>query len=346
MKTIKKVKSYRLTCIIWLIMTMFLPLKAEKLTMNLLDVSLSDALLKIECNQESFHLYFDYNELKKYHVTIRIRELAPKDAVRAVCKDFPVSVAIKGKNIFVLEKVEKVSVSYPKGTVRLEDVKMNTWPHIRVEKAGSLSSLLTQEQQDTITMLTLSGKLNSADIRTLRHMTGFKEEGYSTGRLEWLDIREAKIVTDKEPYLVIEEAENLIRLRTRVTEYRSNKLFEASYSKWSLENDFQNISRHYDTTNPRPNFPSTKFSYILLGGKGESPQWDDVKKRKLTHFKGHVLEQKDGHIRYSAFTCKNSFCYDMFLGCPTLVFLHFSQFKNDKVYVIPDRTVFSKTVLK
>ena len=83
-----------------------------------------------------------------------------------------------------------------------------------------------------------------------------------------------------------------------------------------------------------------------MGGKGENPQWEDVKKRKLTHFKGHVLEQKDGHIRYSAFTCKNSFCYDMFLGCPTLVFLHLSQYKNNKVYVNPDRTVFSKAILK
>ena len=337
----------RIYCTLLLCMAFPFFAGAETLTMNLLDVSLSNALLEIECNQESCHLYFDYNELKKYHVTIRIRELAPKDAVRAVCKDLPVSVSIKGKNIFVMEETESTSTSSPKGTMQLKKVlNVNTWPHVRVEKAGTLSSILTQEQQDTITMLTLSGRLNSADIRTLRHMAGFEEEGYSTGKLEWLDIREAKIVADKEPYLVIEEAENFIRLKTRVTEYRQNRLLETPYSQWSLENDFQNSHSHYERTHPRQDFPSTKFSYILLGGKGENPQWEDVKKRKLTHFKGHVLEQKDGHIRYSAFTCKNSFCYDMFLGCPTLVFLHLSQYKNNKVYVNPDRTVFSKAILK
>ncbi|MGN0234041.1 MAG: hypothetical protein ACI4B5_06445, partial [Bacteroidaceae bacterium] len=51
------------------------------------------------------------------------------------------------------------------------------------KKAGMLGTLLTQAQQDTCTALAIKGKLNSADIRVLRQMAGYKEDGCSTGQL-------------------------------------------------------------------------------------------------------------------------------------------------------------------
>ena len=46
-----------------------------------------------------------------------------------------------------------------------------------VKQAGTLGTLLTQVQQDTCTALAIKGKLNSDDIRILRRMAGYKEDG-------------------------------------------------------------------------------------------------------------------------------------------------------------------------
>ena len=82
---------------------------------------------------------------------------------------------------------------------------------VEVKKPGTLGSLLTQEQQDTCTTLILQGKLNSSDIRLLRCMGGYTEDGKGTGRLERIDMQNVVFVTDKEPYMTLEAAkENLV----------------------------------------------------------------------------------------------------------------------------------------
>ena len=75
-----------------------------------------------------------------------------------------------------------------------------------VNTPGTLSSLLTDAQKDTCRSLVVSGKLNSADIRTLRQMAGYGAEGGKTGRLETLDLKDARFVTDKEPFMVLDAA--------------------------------------------------------------------------------------------------------------------------------------------
>lgn len=78
---------------------------------------------------------------------------------------------------------------------------------VEVKKAGMLAEVLTQEQKDTCSHLVVSGKLNSADIRVLRQMAGYaEEEGQGVGRLRVLDLREARMVTDKTPFLVLDAA--------------------------------------------------------------------------------------------------------------------------------------------
>lgn len=60
---------------------------------------------------------------------------------------------------------------------------------IVVEKAGTLSSLLSQESMDTITNLALQGEINADDVQVLRYMAGRDERGEtSDGQLSVLDM--------------------------------------------------------------------------------------------------------------------------------------------------------------
>ena len=81
-----------------------------------------------------------------------------------------------------------------------EPVKVN------VTKPGTLSTLLTQAQQDTCQYLIVSGKLNSADIKVLRKMAGASGHG----SLHTLNLNDATIASSEEPYLTIRNAEEKI----------------------------------------------------------------------------------------------------------------------------------------
>ncbi|MDH6354573.1 hypothetical protein M2132_000901 [Dysgonomonas sp. PH5-45] len=67
---------------------------------------------------------------------------------------------------------------------------------LHVETAGTLPSLIAEDDKYKITELTLSGELNGTDIRYIRAMTGRNAQGGSTdGKLAMLDISEANIVS-------------------------------------------------------------------------------------------------------------------------------------------------------
>lgn len=63
-----------------------------------------------------------------------------------------------------------------------------------VEKAGTLSTLLSQESMDTITSLILKGEINGDDVQVLRYMTGRDKDGkVSNGTMSELDMSEVQI---------------------------------------------------------------------------------------------------------------------------------------------------------
>lgn len=65
---------------------------------------------------------------------------------------------------------------------------------IVVEKAGTLSTLLSQESMDTITSLILKGEINGDDVQVLRYMAGRDKDGeVSNGMLSELDMSEVQI---------------------------------------------------------------------------------------------------------------------------------------------------------
>lgn len=80
----------------------------------------------------------------------------------------------------------------------------STVREIKMKKAGTLEELLTDEEKENITKLTIKGPINARDIKLLRKMAGahdeFSIDGWRGGALRKLDLREAKIKTSKIPY--------------------------------------------------------------------------------------------------------------------------------------------------
>ena len=73
---------------------------------------------------------------------------------------------------------------------------------INVETAGTLPSLISEEEKYTIEELTLTGNLNGTDFRLLRDMAGNNYQGEITeGKLKILDLSGARIVEGGDPYI-------------------------------------------------------------------------------------------------------------------------------------------------
>ncbi len=84
-------------------------------------------------------------------------------------------------------------------TCIVTSVGMSSGKMVYVDKAGNLSSLLTDEEKDDLTHLIVMGELNNDDIRVLRYMAGVDEYGGLTvGSLEVLDMGKARIVSGGE----------------------------------------------------------------------------------------------------------------------------------------------------
>lgn len=78
---------------------------------------------------------------------------------------------------------------------------------VKVKKAGTLEQLTKELTLDTCKYISIKGKLNSADIRTLRRLAGYAGDGGKTGRLQLLDLRKAKFATDSEPFMELDAQE-------------------------------------------------------------------------------------------------------------------------------------------
>ena len=165
-----------------------------------------------------------------------------------------------------------------------------------MKTAGSLGELLTEAQQDTCRFLIVTGKLNSADIKVLRRMAG--AEG--RGRLRILNLMNAEIVTGKEPYLTIYNAEGTVTPKVSGTDiYVSNgsttvnRIENANYVLSQEKLDSQTITRNLSV-------------------------WKKIKRQRL-NAKGHrIMRNEDGQYIFTAFTRKGLFCGDMFFRCPNL----------------------------
>ena len=222
---------------------------------------------------------------------------------------------------------------------------------VEVKKPGTLGSLLTQEQQDTCTTLILEGKLNSSDIKVLRHMAGYQEEGCQTGCLRGVDLSRVTFVSDKKPYLVLDTAqEHMMGYANNSTMNNSSiGSYELVYGHSRFDSGG---SRHWPTyelgcpSNGENVAVGITFPNIVSFDFTVQFNWVDrqmMRKYEMRKFKGHKIEWDGTGYQYTARTHKDVYFTDMFYKCPQMrvIILNNKKEISKNVIVHKERILYS-----
>lgn len=101
------------------------------------------------------------------------------------------------KNNSTNSRIGKISIKNSEKLMveTLTIIQNGNIPSIKVENAGTLSNLISDDEKNSLRSLKLSGNLNGSDIRLIRDMTGVAADGSKTkGKLNYLDLTDANIV--------------------------------------------------------------------------------------------------------------------------------------------------------
>ncbi len=219
---------------------------------------------------------------------------------------------------------------------------------VEVKKAGTLGQLLTQAQQDTCSALVLSGELNAEDLRVLRRMAGFQEEGHTTGQLALLDLHDCRMKDSGTPYMVIDAAEEWVTAGLRIIQGREKRFdthtpkklrellwpaecFPCFYLNRSAESTltafeksqachiFQRPGYMLSATGADyPDFHVGKFDFTKDFTKKEKKRM-----KTLGFYKGHTheLRQENGRYMLYVYAREDGFPNAAFYRCPKLIVL-------------------------
>ena len=242
---------------------------------------------------------------------------------------------------------------------------------INVETAGTLPSLISDEEKYTIEELTLTGNLNGTDFRLLRDMAGNNYLGEPTeGRLTVLDLSGASIVAGGEKYLDVDMINNSDLMKgsgpCHLSIETNNTLPNYCFASCKLERlilpdnlttiDFNGLS--YLTKMTYIHLPKSLIS-IVRGRWSINPFVDCVNLQEIdvdplnevyTSIDG-VLFSKDGKTLMSYPASKSCDSYDIPSSVTTLFGEAFYYSKNvlsmsipNGVSGIPDRTFSNSSV--
>ena len=75
--------------------------KAQQLTHDFQNASLSEALIWIDHAQDNYKLNFIFDELEDFTVTTRLENVSVRDAVRQVCGFYPMLLTFDDQDIFI-----------------------------------------------------------------------------------------------------------------------------------------------------------------------------------------------------------------------------------------------------
>lgn len=220
---------------------------------------------------------------------------------------------------------------------------------IKTKKPGTLEQILTTEQKDTCTFLVIEGKINSADIKVLRQMAGYSEDNSNTGKLFAIDLRNAKFVTDKNPFMVLDAKNEKIagtalpsKIRWWNSAYASGPIetklisltatsgsraqyrilgympfFFVNYNKDHAvkirRHIMYNVDRGWGPTEIRESVGDFRFKDGIT-----ETQWKEMKDYELNKFIGHKIIKKDRDFFMEVSLKKGKFTHDTFYKCPNL----------------------------
>jgi hypothetical protein len=156
---------------------------------------------------------------------------------------------------------------------------------VTLQKAGTLHQVLSPEDQQQVTALKISGSLNSADICLIRKMAGaiddFSLNEWQGGSLTRLDLTEATITNDKEPYL-----------KRRATGWWTHSYTTQSGVHKTIRYEF---------------------------GKMTEDEWKDFKRNVGAKQEGYYYTRTDDNCYWIHYQCqKNSIGAYMFSKCSSL----------------------------
>ena len=200
-----------------------------------------------------------------------------------------------------------------------------------------MASTLTQEQRDTCTMLAIEGKLNSADIKVLRQM--------ACRRLALLDPSKARIVTSKEPYMVL-DAQNeymvcaayadqvqkfsngmfsdpVCRIMkygaAYVLNYQSDEKFTVVHSAAIrlMDNNIQPEPGAKYARDTYPQMLASQDEFVFRKGLSDE-DWEKLRHARKTKFARHELRKEGERYRLYCSTKKGVFSGDFFYKCPSI----------------------------
>ena len=75
--------------------------KAQQLSHDFQNVSLSEALIWIDHAQEDYKLNFIFDELEDFTVTTHLENVSVRDAVRQVCGFYPMHLTFDSQDIYI-----------------------------------------------------------------------------------------------------------------------------------------------------------------------------------------------------------------------------------------------------
>lgn len=207
-----------------------------------------------------------------------------------------------------------------------------------VARAGELSSVLFAEQLDTCTSLTIQGKLNSADIKVLRRMAGCGTDG-RMGQLSVLDLREAKFVNDKEPFMSLDAAECMLAGTAIPDRYIENSSSASSALRNGNDRGiflykpkfllgYSRDEAVTERTVPSVEYDRESYAPLMVDKESDGDyrfalgitdaQWREMEEYGVTSFKGHRIVRENGRFIFRSYLVKSTFLADMFYGCTSL----------------------------
>jgi len=210
--------------------------------------------------------------------------------------------------------------------------------YVNVNTPGTLSALLTNAQKDTCRSLVVSGKLNSADIRTLRQMGGYCDEG-GAGRLENLDLRNSGFVNDDTPYQIL-DAEKECVVATFMSTHNTRpesfiRYHEGYMTRGAVYADTETYSPIYIIfgKEEKDTIEFKKENIVDFSSPLTGKDKRRLDSKNMKRFKGHRLSETDGRYHIACSTKKNTFCFDMFYNCPNMkaVALPYKVKINDQI---------------
>ena len=217
---------------------------------------------------------------------------------------------------------------------------------VEVKKAGTLATLVSAEEQQNLTALTVSGRLNSADVKVLRRMAGAADRDVTagdkacspngqepgtlpTGQLRHLDLSRARFENDDAPYLTFRPGKNYkIRINVNRVYTRNRETGELKLrSRDQYISDLQE-SRTSSTRRMLADKEATRQynrieqedgrrEFALYGMSDK--EWKEIRRHDWNKHADHFEERlADSTFIVGCHTAKHCISFRMFHGCTAL----------------------------